>query len=137
MALALAANVDANVPELNALDYVPDAIPDPCFMVAEMDIEYHQTMARRHGGSGMGQAMITCRVMTSRGDDENGQQQMRSFSRGAGVTSVIQAIESDRTLGGACHDLKVASVRGNRMFTVGEKQYYGSEFGVMVIGDDD
>lgn len=133
IALELASAVQTGVPELNALDYVPDAIPDPCFMVAEIDLEYDKTFRRSSGGSD--QAVVTCRIMTSRGDDEAGQLQMRSFSKGAGITSVKQAIEADRTLNGECDDLHVRAVRANRLYTVGEKQYYGSEFDVFIIGD--
>lgn len=129
VALGLAANV-SQVPEVNPLDYVPDAIPDNAFMVGEIDIAFDKTFGR-----GSDELTITCRLFTSRADDKSGQQKLRSFMMGGGITSIKKAIESDRTLGGACDDLRVTSARGNRLFVVGETRYYGVEFEVFVIGD--
>jgi hypothetical protein len=129
IALGLAANVNP-IPELNPLDFMPDAIPEPMFAVGEMDITFDRTFGR-----GSDEAVITCRVLVSRADDKSGQQKLRDFMAGGGVNSVKAAIESDRTLDGACDDLHVRSARGNRLFVVGETRYYGVEFDVYVIGD--
>lgn len=129
IALGLAANVTP-VEGINALDYVPDALPEPVFMVGEIDIDFDKTFSR-----GSDELTITCRVLVARGDDQGGQQTLRDFMAGGGVYSVKKAIESDRTLGGACDDLRVVRARGNRLFVVGEVRYYGVEFEVYVIGD--
>jgi len=129
VAAGLAANVRA-VPGLTALDHVPDSLPEPVFMVGEIDIEFDQTFGR-----GSDTLTITCRVMVARSDDQGGQQKLREFMAGGGVTSVKRAIEADRQLGGACDDLRVVRATGNRLFVVGETRYYGVEFTVMVIGD--
>lgn len=129
VALGLAANA-STVPELNALDWVPDSVPDNAFLVGEMDITFDRTFGR-----GCDELIVTCRVLVARSDDKSGQQKLRTFMRGGGVTSVKKAIESDKTLGGKCDSLHVRSAKGNRLFTVGEARYYGVEFEVFVIGD--
>jgi hypothetical protein len=129
VALGLAANASA-AQGLNVLDYASDAITDNAFQVAEIDIDFDATFGR-----GSDTANITCRVFTSRADDKAGQQKLRDFMSGGGVYSVKKAIESDRTLGGACDDLRVVSAKGNRLFIVGDARYYGVEFTVFVIGD--
>lgn len=129
IALGLAANANA-APELNALDHTPDSVPEPAFMVGEVDITFDRTFGR-----GSDEAVITCRVMVARSEDASGQQKLRDFMAGGGVYSVKKAIESDRQLGGACDDLHVRSAKGNRLFVVGEARYYGVEFEVYVVGD--
>lgn len=135
VALGLAANVNAmpilaDGTQLHAFDYCPDALPEPCFFVAEIDVDFDKTMRR-----GSDELTVTTRVMVSRADDKSGQLKLRSFMRGGGVTSVKKMIEADRTLGGACDDLRVTKARGNRLYNVGEARYYGVEFEVFIVGD--
>lgn len=123
---------------LNALDYVPDSLPNEAFYVGEIDIDFDQTMRGRLVDGhrrGTDQAMVTCRVLVARADDKHALRKLRDYMIGSGVRSLKEAIEKDRTLGDLVHSLQVKTMRGNRLFNVGEKKFYGVELDVFMIGD--
>ncbi|MFO7164879.1 MAG: hypothetical protein DIU75_016240 [Mycolicibacterium hassiacum] len=132
---ALADVVRSKIPELNCFGYLPDSIPEPCFYVGEVEIDYDRAFRR-----GMDELTITCRVLTSRADDRAGQEALDRYLAGSGRYSIKAAIESARgapgqpALGGLCHDLHVQRVQAYRMYQVGEVQYYGAEIMLRVIG---
>lgn len=137
-AVATALAECARTTGLNALDYVPDSLPNEAFYVGEIDIDFDQTMRGRSVDGvrrGTDQATITCRVLIARADDKYALRKLRDYMAGSGDKSLKDAIEQDRTLGGEVHSLQVKAMRGNRMFVVGEKRYYGVELDVFVIGD--
>jgi len=127
------------VPGLNAFSEVPDELPTIGFYVGEIDVQPNITMRGRRttGGPrrGADQATITVRVMVARYDDRAALRKLRDFMAGKGAESVMDAIELDRTLGGTVDDSKIVSMRGNRLFTVGQSRYYGVELDIFVIGD--
>lgn len=120
---------------LNGLDYVPDSLPDVAFYVGEIDVDVNKTFGSRTGTRrGTDQATITCRVLVARSTDKWALKKLRTYMGGGGPESLIQAIQADKTLNGSVHDSVVKSLRGNRLFVVGEKRYYGVEVDVFVIG---
>lgn len=136
-AVALALEQKALSIGLNALDFVPDDLPNTAFYVGEMDIEPNQTFNKvRPDGSRMGtdQATITCRILVARSTDKWAIRKMRDFLAGSGDKSLIQAIQADQTLANTCDSSKVISMRGNRLFTVGDSKFYGTEIDIFVIG---
>lgn len=134
-AIALALSACAESVGLNALDYVPDTLPNTAFYVGEMEIDPNKTFGRRSGTrQGTDQAVITCRVLVARSTDKSALRKSREYMGGSGARSLIQAIQTDATLGGTCHASKVERVSGNRMFDVAGLKYYGVEIDVFVIG---
>lgn len=137
-ALEAAANA---VPGINAFSYVPDDMPNVGFYVGEIDVDLNKTMRARRSPDASGprrgtdQAEITCRLLVARYDDKAALQKLRAFMGGHGAESVVDAIERDRTLDGTVDDSFCRSMRGNRMFTVGNTQFYGTELTIFVIGD--
>jgi hypothetical protein len=120
---------------INALDYVPDDLPNTAFYVGEMDIDVNQTFGSRSGTRrGTDSATITCRVLVARSTGKYAIRKLREYMGGSGVKSLVQAIQADKTLGGSCDSSKVLAIRGNRLFTVGEAKFYGVEIEVFVIG---
>lgn len=125
---------DPIVPGLNALGYTPDAVPEPCFYVGEFEIDYDQAYA-----GGMDEARVTCRLLVARSDDRSGQERLRAYLGRTG-SSVKTALEDARgapgelALGGLADDLHVPRVHGQRLYQVGEVQYYGAEIVVRIIG---
>lgn len=120
---------------LNALDFVPDDLPNTAFYVGEMDIEPNMTFGSRAGTRrGTDQGTVTCRVLVARSSDKWAIRKMREYMAGSGIKSLIQAIQADKTLGGACDSNKVTRISGNRLFVVGEAKFYGVEIDVFVIG---
>lgn len=120
---------------LNAMSYVPDDLPNTGFYVGEIDMDPNQTFGSRTGTRrGTDQAVITCRIMVARSTDKWAIRKVREYASGSGVKSLVQAIQADKTLGGTVDSSIVKSQRFNRLFTVGEKKYYGVEIDVFVIG---
>jgi hypothetical protein len=60
---------------------------------------------------------------------------MRSYMAGSGITSVAEAIANNPTLSGSVHSSQVKRMRGNRLFEVAARMFYGVEIDVFVIGD--
>jgi hypothetical protein len=124
---------------INAIEWVPDALPNaPTFYVGEIDAELDITFRSAPTGGitrvGNDQATITCRVLVAKSTDRFALKKLRDFMGGSGVDSIIQAIANDKTLDGSVHGSHVKRMRGNRLFQVGDKRYYGVEFDVFVIG---
>lgn len=136
-AVSAALEEAAKTTGINALSFVPDALPSKAFYVGEIDVDFDQTMRRTGSGGrriGTDQATITCRILVARSDDKHALAKLREYMAGAGPESIKQAIEADRTLGGTVHSCQVKTMRGNRLFDVGEKRFYGVELFVFVIG---
>jgi hypothetical protein len=134
-AIALGLEAAAETTGLNALDYVPDDLPNTAMYVGEMEIDPNITFGSRTGTRrGTDQGTITCRVLVARSTDKYAIRKMRQYMAGSGVKSLIQAFQADKTLGGSCSSSKVARISGNRLFNVGEAKFYGCEIDVFVIG---
>lgn len=127
------------VPGISAFSEVPDSLPSIGFYVGEIDVDLNIVMRgkRAPGGPrrGSDQASITCRILVARYDDKQALRKLRTFMKGGGPTSIIDAIELDRTLNNTVDDSCCKAMRGNRMFEVGSAKYYGVELDIFVIGD--
>lgn len=139
-AISAALVTAAKTTSLNAIDFVPDALPNvPTFYVGEIDVELDITFRKSRASgvttrSGNDQATITCRILVAKSTDKFALRKLRSFMATSGTESVIQAIANDPTLSGTVHASQVKRMRGNRLFQVGDKRYYGVELDVFVIG---
>jgi hypothetical protein len=134
-ALEAAANT---VPGINAYSEVPDDLANIGFYVGEIDVDFDVTFRRRPvtpGRTGTDEAIITCRVLVARFDDKAAQRKLRTFMSGTGPTALVQALSADKTLGGTVDSSQVKSMKGNRLFVVGESKFYGVELDIFVIGD--
>jgi len=124
---------------ISALDYVPDDLPNKCLYIGEMDIEPNQTMNSVDGNGrrrGTDQGVVTLRLLIARSTDKHSIRKMREFLAGGGTNSLIQAIQATNNQSAtyAWSGIKVQSMRGNRLFNVGEAKFYGTEIDVFVIG---
>lgn len=127
------------IPGVNAFSEVPDSLPTIGFYVGEMDITPNITMRGQRSGGGLrrgtDEATITCRILVARFNEKTALRKLREYMGGAGMLSLLDAIEQNRDLNDTVHDSKITSIRGNRMFDVGGEKYYGVEFDLYVIGD--
>lgn len=120
---------------LNALDYVPDTLPNTAFYVGEMDLDPNATFGSRSGTRrGTDRVTITCRILVARSTDKDALRKSRTYCAGSGPRSLLQAIQADATLDGTCHSSKVDRISLNRMFDVAGVKYYGVEIDVFAIG---
>jgi hypothetical protein len=124
---------------LNALDFVPDDLPNTALYVGEMDIEPNQAFNKRKpdgSRAGTDQATVTLRLLVARSTDRHAIRKMRKFLAGSGAESLVEAIQltNGRPAEFPWSGCKVVGMRGNRLFNVGESKFYGTEIDVFVIG---
>jgi hypothetical protein len=125
--LATAAEV---ISGLRCYASLPGAINPPVFAPTEVEIAYHQTFS---SVGGMSAVSFSCGIFTSIGDTDAGRKLLMGYLAETGSNSLLQAIEADRTLGGACKTLKVVRARGAyRLYLIGDTYYLGSVLDVAV-----
>lgn len=132
----LAGAVDSvtSAPSLAVFGYVPDSIPEPAFVVGEVEINPNNSFG------GFDEARVTCYVLTGRQDDRAGQKLLDQFLSRTGAASVRAAILAARgapgspALSGAADDLNIESISGYRFYRFGDVPYYGAAITVKVVG---
>lgn len=99
---------------LRCFDYVPDSLAPPAAVVEPLEIDYDEAM---NSGTQFYRAFIL--VIVGRMSDRSSQDRLDAYLTDTGATSVKAALESDRTLGGACATLQVASSRPREVVVSG------------------
>jgi len=100
----LATALDA-ITGLRCFDYVPDGIPVPAAVVEPLEITYHE--ANVSTGTQYYRAFVL--VIVGRMSDRSSQDRLDAYLANTGSESIRAAIETDRTLGGACSSLMVTN----------------------------
>ena len=115
--------------------FLPDAVAEPHFFVAEYETEFDAAMNRR-----LDVVTFTCRCLVGRGDERSAQLLMDAMFSGSGAASLKAAIEAARgapgqmALSGAASDLRVVRTQANRLYEHAGTQFVGGEVVVRVIG---
>jgi hypothetical protein len=122
----------ATIAELRCFEYVPDSIAPPTFFPVEIEIDFDKTYGR-----GMDDFTVRCHILVSHGSDRSGQRLLKGYLAGSGPLSLKAALQSDRTLGGACDDLRLRRINGYRIYEHQGKNFYGAELDVHIIGEGD
>lgn len=112
--------------QLEALHYLPGAIDPPFAYPAETDGNYNEAVG------GVAGVVITLRVLTSRAEDQAGQELLDDYLASTGITSIKAAIEADQTLGGQCDFVTVTGWTGYRTYEIAAADYFGAELDVVV-----
>ena len=99
---------------LRCFDYVPDSLAPPAAVVEPLEIDYDESM---NSGTQFYRAFIL--VIVGRMSDRSSQDRLDAYLTDTGATSVKAALEADRTLGGACATLQVASSRPREVVVSG------------------
>jgi hypothetical protein len=99
---------------LRAFDYVPDSLSPPAAVVEPLEVDYDEAMRR---GLDVYRAFIL--VIVGRMSDRSSQDRLDAYVAGSGASSVKAALETDRTLGGACSTLQVTSARPREVVVSG------------------
>lgn len=119
----------ATISGLNTGDVSPSQVTPPYAFVSVPQIDnYHATMGR---------ARITLplqvTVLVSAAADRDGQLKLAGYANPTGATSVVTAVEGDKTLGGLVEDCIVRSFRPLGLDEVGAIGYFGGVFDLAVI----
>jgi hypothetical protein len=122
----------STIPELRCYEYVPDSIAPPCFFPVEVEIDFDKAYGR-----GMDEFTVRCHVLVAHGSDRSGQRLLKGYLAGSGPLSLKTALQTDRTLNGACDDLRLRRIAGYRLYEHNGKQFYGAELDIHIIGEGD
>ena len=110
---------------LRVFEEIPDQVSPPAAVVSLNSVEYHQAFA-----GGLNIFRFTVRVIVGRAAERQAQCSLDLCAEPTGDSSVRSAIESNRTLSGACQDLIVESMPNIGSITVNENEYLAGEWTV-------
>jgi hypothetical protein len=122
----LAANL-ATVSGLRAYAYQPDNVNTPFAWPLLDSIQYNGAM-----GGGLITHQFTISVVVGRSAERTAQTLLDGYLSYKGATSIRQAIESDRTLGGVVQDLIVESANNISTLEANDTTYLAIDFVVTV-----
>lgn len=121
----IASTVASAISGLTCTAYVPDAISEPHFFLAEIEIEYDTT----YGGDI--ELTLTGRVLVSSTDDRASQEKLDAYL--SPLTGGLKpAIESWTPTGGA-DDIRVERATNYRWYEHSGVKYLGAELKIKVI----
>lgn len=118
----------ATISGLRTSAFVPDNPTPPIAIVVPERVDFDTAMHR-----GLDTYAFKVLVIAQRASERSAQNTLDAFCNPTGATSVKAAIESDRTLGGACADCRVVSLADYGELAVGETAYLAATFSVTVI----
>jgi hypothetical protein len=121
----------SSIDGLRCYDLVPDVIVPPCVVVGQLDFTFDLNNAR-----GLDQANLDVFVIVQRFSERTGQDKLDKYLAGSGDNSIKAAIESDRTLGGACNTLRVTSAESGT-YQMGDIDYLSYRYRLTVWGQGD
>jgi hypothetical protein len=121
----------SSIDGLRCYDLVPDVIVPPCVVVGQLDFTFDL-----NNGRGLDQANLDVFVIVQRFSERTGQDKLDKYLAGSGDSSIKAAIESDRTLGGACNTLRVTSAESGT-YQTGDIDYLSYRYRLTVWGQGD
>lgn len=113
---------------LRCFDYVPDSLAPPAAVVEPLEINYHESMVNGYDNY---QAYVL--VIVGRMSDRSSSDRLDAYLAPSGSQSVKAAIETDKTLGGACSSLIVTDAMP-RSVVVSGVEMSAYRFGVEIYG---
>ena len=122
----LATNL-ATITGLRANAIQPDNPTPPQAIIFPTSISFDRTFRR-----GLDEYAFTVTLIAGRQDARNGQAVMDGYCAPTGTGSIKTAIESDRTLGGACQTLHVTELSAYGSTSIGDTIYLTADFTVIV-----
>jgi hypothetical protein len=125
--LGIATNL-ATIPGLRTSLDVPDQVNPPIAIVQFVRVNYHLDM-----NNGMSEYLFSAQVIVGRADERSAQRNLDAYCSSTGASSVLLAVESDRTLGGKAFDCIVTEVSSYGQFISNDTTYLGAEFQVRVL----
>ena len=121
----------SSIDGLRTYDIVPDVIVPPCVVVGQLDFTFDLNNAR-----GLDQANLDVFVIVQRFSERAAQDKLDKYLAGSGDYSIKAAIESDRTLGGACDTLRVTTAESGT-YQMGDIDYLSYRYRLTVWGQGD
>jgi hypothetical protein len=124
----LATNL-ATIPGLRTSAEVPDLPNPPIAVVALNSVTYDGAYAK-----GMTSYSFLITVIVGRAAEREAQRRLDTYIS-TGASSVKNAVESDKTLGGNAYDCRVVSMDSVGSVTISDTTYLAADFSVTVIAN--
>jgi hypothetical protein len=118
----------ATIPGLRTSLDVPDQVNPPIAVVQFSRVNYHLDM-----NNGMSEYFFSVQVIVGRVDERTAQRNLDSYCSSTGSSSVLLAVESDRSLGGKAFDAIVTEVSSYGQLVSNDITYLGAEFQIRVL----
>lgn len=123
----LKANLEA-IRGIRVYEIIPTPAVAPAAIIGQLDFTFDLNNAR-----GLDQANLDVVVLVQRLSERTGQNELDRYLAGSGDYSIKQAIESDRTLGGACNTLRVTSAEAGS-YSSGDIEFLSYRYRVTIWG---
>ena len=123
----LATNL-ATISGLRVSAEIPDNVNPPTAVIVFDRVEYHQAYK-----NGMSNYSFTIQLIVSRVEERNAQRYLDAYCSSDGASSVLLAVESDKTLGGKAFDTYVSEMSSYGSINIGDNTYLAAEFQVQVL----
>lgn len=118
----------ATISGLRTSAIIPDN-PNPPIAIVQLNrVQYHQDFKR-----GMTEYNFSVQVVVGRVDERTAQSNLDAYCSSTGSSSIILAVESDRSLGGKAFDAIVTEVSNYGSVTISDIVYLAAEFNVRVL----
>ncbi len=126
---AIATNL-GTITGLRTSPEMPDNPNPPIALVKPTSIDYNQAFAK-----GMTQYSFAVVVIVGRADERTAQRTLDAYCSSTGSSSIKNAVESDKTLGGNAYDCRVSEMRNYTPIQLNDGTYLAAEFAVEVFAD--
>lgn len=113
---------------MRVYDLIPSPAVAPAAIVGQLDFTFDLNNAR-----GLDQANLDVVVLVQRFTERTGQNELDKYLAGSGDYSIKAAIESDRTLGGACDTLRVTSAEAGT-YVSGDLEFLSYRYRLTIWG---
>jgi hypothetical protein len=113
---------------LRIYDIMPDVVTPPCAIVGQLDFTFDLNNSR-----GLDQANLDIFVIVQRFSERSGLENLDKYLAGSGSYSIKAAIETDKTLGGACNTLRVTSAESGT-YVSGDVEFLSYRYRLTVWG---
>jgi hypothetical protein len=118
----------ATIAGLRVSEFIPDN-PNPPIAVVQFDrAQYHLDM-----GNGMTEYSFVVQLIVGRVDERTAQRNLDAYCSSTGSSSVLLAVESNRTLSGKAYDCVVTEMSSYGPVLVNDTTYLGAEFQIRVL----
>jgi hypothetical protein len=118
----------ATIAGLRTSEFIPDN-PNPPIAIVQFDrAQYHLDM-----GNGMTEYSFVVQLIVGRVDERTAQRNLDAYCSSTGSSSVLLAVESNRTLDGKAFDCVVTEMSSYGPVLVNDTTYLGAEFQIRVL----
>jgi len=126
---AIATNL-ATITGLRTSAEMPDNPNPPIALVRPTSVDYNQAFNK-----GLTLYRFSVVVIVGRAAEKYAQRSLDAFCSSTGASSIKNAVESDKTLGGYAYDCRVTEMTNYTPIQMNEGTYLAAEFAVDVFAD--